>query len=981
MSPPQVPLSKKFQGLWYAGLGSSAGIPNLGTAGSALNATNSGLQKVDGPGIWFPPINAQTGNVMPLSSLIAAEINNSSEITIEFEILVDTTKLTGGSSRVLTGSWIIQFASATGSNFNFGVRNAAGNWVYTTGASPPGGPSGRFKCSILRLQQLLYVEKWVNGEWVRFGSSVPGVTWDGTFFQTTSSLTIGGQSNNLEFSCGILRYFKTHIDGVYINKYSFDETHLNNPAATTVNTITVNRSAAGPVTTIVPAGKTVYINPDETNSSNYIDITDNSVFDVNNEWGGFEFSGAAGNYLRVPDAAPLDITGDIEIVTRVSAGDWSPAGQQAFVSKSASYGLGVNLGGPTVIVAVFYFTDAPATPIFGASSAVPFVDGTSYWVKMTRVQATGVTSFFYAADSETEPTSWTAAGTPVVGATKTIVSGTDLLTLGALNNAGAWQLVGSIKRGIVRNGIGGSVVFDTGGADVPTNLNATSYTCTTGQTVTINRTDGEPLSILPKSGFNFTGSTGNLVTVPDSLELDISGDLELVFRVSLADWTPISANYIVSKWGNSANRAYNLVVTSSGTLRLSASPDGNASIVANSSAAVPFSDGEAGWVKVVRAASTGIVQFFTSVDMTNEPVSWTKLGADIVSVPGNIFNSNAVLSLGDDTGSGGPDPLKGTIMRAIVRNGIGINTVFDTGGDDIPTNKDATSYVCRTGQTVTITRAGSGTKIVPRTGEDAVLIYSGQVGNTTAGYPWVWGPHGSGGEFRFIRVPQINPGQLFSGLTSATPPYNLYPTSDTLGSQHRPLVGIAIWDKSSYTFKHFRVDTSGQYSSTIADTTGLGTFKPATIRAGLNMPGTVSALGFYKGVGIAPTDEEALDWAQQFLALSNEEYFAAADTSPNPTFESRYQFYQPDTSRDRAAFMAPMESEDINLSQGQVSQDIAILFQKYDILVDKKNSYLAALTQTGFDDYQATPEILATYALRVKQIRNTLTVLKKVLNA
>jgi len=198
------------------------------------------------------------------------------------------------------------------------------------------------------------------------------------------------------------------------------------------------------------------------------------------------FPGVVGNYLGVPDAANLDITGDVEIVARLTFNDIG-ATNQGVVSKHGAYTLYLNVA--TAVGAIFFFADAPGTSVFASSTSHGFVSGQTYWVKMTRAVATGLVSFYKANDSPTEPTTWTAIGTqtPAGSAGKTIAVSAYRVDIGQRYD-GALPFTGRIARGIVRNGIAGTVVLDVSENNAGKLVTATTFVATTGQTVTISTT-------------------------------------------------------------------------------------------------------------------------------------------------------------------------------------------------------------------------------------------------------------------------------------------------------------------------------------------------------------------------------------------------------------------------------------------------------------------------------------------------------------
>lgn len=171
-----------------------------------------------------------------------------------------------------------------------------------------------------------------------------------------------------------------------------------------------------------------------------------------------------GTYASTPDAAALDIVGDFEITARLQPTAWTTGTDQIVVGKRQtvvqhSYRFGLFTGG------LKFFWSVDGTTILSATSTatVPYTTEAA-WVRVTfdvDNGASGNTATFYtAADAATEPTSWTQLGTPVVTAGVTsIFSSTSQVEFGS-NLLGGGQVVGVLKRAIIRNGIGGTVVCD-----------------------------------------------------------------------------------------------------------------------------------------------------------------------------------------------------------------------------------------------------------------------------------------------------------------------------------------------------------------------------------------------------------------------------------------------------------------------------------------------------------------------------------------
>lgn len=179
--------------------------------------------------------------------------------------------------------------------------------------------------------------------------------------------------------------------------------------------------------------------------------------------------GVAGSYASVPDSAALEITGDLEIVVRVAADNWTPTAVSTIVGKfdfgSFAYRLYVDTTGA---IGLQWSTTGADSP-FEQSVPLGFVNGTAYWIRARLDVVNGtnhVTDFYYAGDSESEPLIWTELTTnTTAGNTSVYGSGTSQLTFGAHGATGtSGPFAGKIYRTIIRNGLkanGGTTVFDS----------------------------------------------------------------------------------------------------------------------------------------------------------------------------------------------------------------------------------------------------------------------------------------------------------------------------------------------------------------------------------------------------------------------------------------------------------------------------------------------------------------------------------------
>lgn len=440
--------------------------------------------------------------------------------------------------------------------------------------------------------------------------------------------------------------------------------------------------------------------------------------------GALKLNGVVGNYASAPDSAALDITGDIEVVARIRFSDYThPTTPQYIVSKmdsssTMSYWFGIDTSG------VFFFSTSKDGSLVqpNNSTALPFVDGTTYWVKVEYDVVSGadrVARYYYAADQATEPSSWTLHQTvTTAGGATSIFSSASTLRIGAGTSGTAGNATGDIYRVIVRNGIGGTIVFDadfTAQSDLATSFVESS---SNAATVTINSTSGvdtnDPL-LLPHTGTNYLylpGASGNNASAPDSVALSITGDIDIQARIAPTDWTSSTQGLVAGKWGSTTgNQAYGLFLDTSGTLRF-VQYSGAAYNDLPSTVATGFTDGEAKWVRATYSASGGTVKFYTAPDASAVPSSWTQLGTTVAGVARTTQNTANTLTLGESTTSGS-NLLVGAVYRVRILDGYdGAGSVVFDANFSANTNQSSFTESSSNAATVTINRASTGRKAV-----------------------------------------------------------------------------------------------------------------------------------------------------------------------------------------------------------------------------------------------------------------------------
>ncbi len=248
--------------------------------------------------------------------------------------------------------------------------------------------------------------------------------------------------------------------------------------------------------------------------------------------------------------------------------------------------------------------------------------------------------------------------------------------------------------------------------ELPNRLLSTADKATIGST-TASATD-DPVRLTHDGTNHFVwlpGESGNYLSVPDEAALDLTGDFEIVFKLTPTTWTPGSGVYYLY---DKADTSYAVRLDASGGIRVFVN---SSSYV---SSALPFADGDTGWIKVTRRQSDGRIQVLTAPDAAQEPATFTQLGSDL-SGHTSAININGVAPRIGGRVSGG-STFSGVYDRIIVRDGIDGTEVLDINpAADIDTSSDPdagqTSFTATTGQTVTVNRsttAGYRTAVIVR---------------------------------------------------------------------------------------------------------------------------------------------------------------------------------------------------------------------------------------------------------------------------
>ena len=267
---------------------------------------------------------------------------------------------------------------------------------------------------------------------------------------------------------------------------------------------------------------------------------------TDNYWYG---SGVSGNYCSTPNATANQITGDIEIITKV---DFSQAlGRYTIVS---SWG-GPPLIGFTMFIqaGIVNYECSVAGGYNLASSTVAISTIYSGFLKVTRIASSGIVKFYTSTDGVT----YTQLGANVATTAGNQVVSSLALQVGR-HDATLFSFLGKISRLTISNTIGGSPVVDFNPAQYNAATSQTQWTSSTGEVWTIN------------TGTATTGYKGCLVS-RTLVQSDGVDDLLLTGNVDFSTTDKVTMYSAVKK----LSTTFGLITTiGSNTNRISAFIDG-----------------------------------------------------------------------------------------------------------------------------------------------------------------------------------------------------------------------------------------------------------------------------------------------------------------------------------------------------------------------------------------------------------------------
>lgn len=200
----------------------------------------------------------------------------------------------------------------------------------------------------------------------------------------------------------------------------------------------------------------------------------------------------SGNYASLADGSNVQFgTTSLELCFRAQINDWTPNTARFLAVKSNGFFAPSLYISSATGVLVYQCRIGGVNRNIAAAVAPTISDGEWAWLRVTHTFATGKVNFYYAADSESIPTSWTQVGTEQTTATG---APTDAVsTFGIGGNSGLNTLDGTIKR---------FLYYKDGAISVDADFSAqakgtTSFTesSSNAATVTVNQSGALPAHI------------------------------------------------------------------------------------------------------------------------------------------------------------------------------------------------------------------------------------------------------------------------------------------------------------------------------------------------------------------------------------------------------------------------------------------------------------------------------------------------------
>ena len=376
-----------------------------------------------------------------------------------------------------------------------------------------------------------------------------GTDKNGNYFASAGSGLLYVRVVTSAWTSGTAYVYTAKHRGTYVSSQDFWDTAM--PfTRDAVFAIDASRSSVGE-TVVVNAGSGGAVLNATLGSTGSADSNDPLLL----PWTGTNYlycPGAATNYASAPDSPALDITGDIEIVVRVAMDDWTPTADQVVAGKwqvgQYSWHFRVSSTGQFKILVSSDGIGTADLQTTGVPSPA-LVNGSSYWIRARYTLSNRTLVVGYSLDAgQAEPSVYDNTVTSAGGASVSVFSGTSILEIGSVEGGSALLLAGKFYRAIVRNGIGGTTVFDANFTTGITSGAQTTFTesSSNAATVTINRSTAGRKSVAVTRPVWLFG-TDDYMEVADNALLNMDASQSFTVLVVSRMWTAFTFQVLASK--------------------------------------------------------------------------------------------------------------------------------------------------------------------------------------------------------------------------------------------------------------------------------------------------------------------------------------------------------------------------------------------------------------------------------------------------
>jgi hypothetical protein len=461
----------------------------------------------------------------------------------------------------------------------------------------------------------------VTPTWVKLGNTVSAAT--GAIFANSALVNVGAYSAGVGNPFAGTIYRAIIKDGI---------------GGTTVLDVDFTTQPQGTRTFTCTTGQVVTVNTAGTSTAEPTQLFHGGTTHL---W----LPGTTGNSASTPDAAALDIVGDIDLRAKIALADWTPAANMDLIAKLLGSGdqrsYVIRVVATTGILSLVWYTLGTNVSVVTANStaAPTVVDGATLWVRATLDVNNGSGAYEVKFWTSTDGSTWTQLGNTVSpGGTTSIFAGTADLYIGSqyTNN----PMLGKVYQAQIYDGIAGTKVLDIDFTqDALYNATQTTLTAVTGQVVTINRSATGLQSFVVTENVVLGDKVDDKVSWDDNPLLDFSDteDLTLVLR---GRWfgTPASTSVLAGKKSGilAANAGYQLLTDTS--KRLLAQVSDGTDLVASTSAAMAEGAHD---IRALRLKRTGATVTSTVNDVVSASGDAAAVGSLANDVEFRIFAGGA----------------------------------------------------------------------------------------------------------------------------------------------------------------------------------------------------------------------------------------------------------------------------------------------------------------------------------------------------